>query len=185
MVATQRPLTYDDLLKMPDDGNRYEVIGGELIVTPAPRRDHQEVSSNLDWILQRFLRSTGLGRSYTQPVDVVLAQHDIMQPDLIVIRRSRLGIYRPEGVLSEPPDIAIEIISPSSRSVDRVRKMAHYARGGIPEYWIADPEWRTLEIYVLTGADYAPVEPDGEGRLSSRAMPGLQVDPNEVFSGLD
>lgn len=70
MFAMQRPLTYDDLLLMPEDGKRYEVLGGELLVNPAPRRDHQEVVANLDWILQRFLRETGLGRVYTHPVDV-------------------------------------------------------------------------------------------------------------------
>src|SRR3712207_609922 len=87
MIATLRPLTHDDLLDMPDDGKRREVLGGELLVNPAPRRDHQVVSANLDWILQRFLRSSGAGRVFTHPVDLYLGRHDIVQPDLVVIDR--------------------------------------------------------------------------------------------------
>ena len=151
MIGILRPLTYEDLRQMPDDGQRYEVIGGELIVNPAPRRDHQEVVANLDWILQRFLRASGLGRVYTHPVDVSLGPNDIVQPDLVVIQASRLNIYQPEGVVVAPPDIAVEIASPSTRGIDRIRKMALYAHSGVPEFWIADPERRTLEIYVLEG----------------------------------
>jgi Uma2 family endonuclease len=177
MLTALRPLTYDDYLQLPDDGKRYEVIGGELIVNPAPRRIHQEVSSNLDWILQRSLRASGAARLYTHPVDVYLSLNDIVQPDLVVIRTSRLHIYQPEGVIKGAPDIVIEIISPSSQRVDRVRKQVLYARSGVPEYWIADPEQRELIVNVLRGEDYVAVEPDGDGLFSSRVIPGLRVDP--------
>jgi Uma2 family endonuclease len=185
MIATLRPLTYDDLLEMPHDGKRREVLGGELIVNPAPRRDHQEIVANLDWILQRFLRPSGSGRVYTHPVDVYLGRHDIVQPDLIVIRDERLGIYRPEGIIVEPPDIVVEILSPSSRGIDLVRKMALYARSGVSEYWIADPERRVLVLNRLQGEDYVAVEPDTDGRIASSTLPGLRIDPAEVFSGID
>jgi Uma2 family endonuclease len=185
MIATQRPLTYDDLRELPDDGNRYEIIGGELVMNPAPRRDHQEVVANLDWILQRFLRASGLGRAYTHPVDVYLGRHDIVQPDLIVITADRLGIYEPEGIVVAPPDVVVEILSPSTRGIDRIRKMALYARTGVPEYWIADPHRKTLVIHVLSGEEYVPVEADADGSLPSQILPGLRVDPSEVFAGLD
>ncbi len=185
MVATLRPLTYDDLLEMPDDGKRREVLGGELLVNPAPRRDHQVVSANLDWILQRFLRSSGAGRVFTHPVNLYLGRHDIVQPDLVVIRENRLQIYRPEGIIDEPPDIVVEILSPSTRGIDLVRKTALYARSGVPEYWIADPERRILVISKLQGEDYAPVDPDVDGWIASPTLPGLRVDPSEVFSDLD
>ena len=185
MIATLRPLTYDDLQGMPDDGNRREVLEGELIVNPAPRRDHQEVVANLGWILQRFLRGSGGGRVYTYPVDLYLGRHDIVQPDLVVIRDERLGIYRPEGIIDEPPDIVVEILSPSTRGIDLVRKMALYARSGVPEYWVADPERRILVINRLQGEDYIAVEPDTEGWIASPTLLGLRVDPSEVFSGLE
>ena len=185
MIATLRPLNYDDLQDMPDDGMRREVLEGELIVNPAPRRDHQVVSANLDWILQRYLRSSEAGRVFTHPVDLYLGRHDIVQPDLVVIRNSRLGIYRPEGIIDEPPDIVIEILSPSTRGVDLVRKMALYARSGVPEYWVADPEQRVLVINRLQGEDYVAVEPGNDGWLASPTLSGLSVDPSEVFTGLD
>jgi Uma2 family endonuclease len=184
MSAMQRPLTYDDLLEMPEDGKRYEVIGGELLVNPAPRRDHQEVVANLDWILQRFLRETGLGRVYTHPVDVYLGRHDIVQPDLLVIRSARLHIYRAEGIVAEPPDIVVEIMSPSTRGTDQVRKMALYARAGVPEYWLVDPERRMMVIHRLAGDEYAAIAADAEGVIVSHVLGGLRVDPCEVFLGL-
>ncbi len=185
MIVTLRPLTYDDLQGMPDDGNRREVLEGELIVNPAPRRDHQETVANLDWILQRFLRASGSGRVYTYPVDLCLGRHDIVQPDLVVIGDARLDIYSPEGIIDEPPDIVVEILSPSTRGIDLVRKMALYARSGVPEYWVADPERRILVINRLQGEDFVAVEPDSDGRIASPTLPGLRVDPAEVFFGLD
>ncbi len=185
MIATLRPLTYDDLRGMPYDGKRREVLEGELIVTPAPSRDHQEILANLDWILQRFLRASGSGRVYTHPVDLYLGRHDIVQPDLVVIRDARPGIYRPEGIIDEPPDFVVEILSASTRGIDLVRKMALYARSGVSEYWIADPERRILVINRLQGEDYVAVEPDTDGWIASPTLPGLRVDPSEVFSGLD
>jgi Uma2 family endonuclease len=185
MIATLRPLTYEDLQEMPDDGQRYEVVGGELIVNPAPRREHQEVVANLDWNLQTFLRQSGAGRAYTHPVDVHLGRHDVVQPDLIVIGAAHLDIYRVEGVVEEAPDLIVEVISPSSRRIDRIQKMALYARSGVPEYWIADPERRLLEIHVLAGEEYRLVEPASDGLLDLRALPGLSVDPDEAFAGLE
>jgi Uma2 family endonuclease len=185
MIATLRPLTYDDLREMPDDGNRREVLEGELIVNPAPRRDHQETVANLDWILQRFLRASGGGRVYTHPVDLYLGRHDIVQPDLVVIRDSRLGIYQPEGIIDEPSDIVVEILSPSTRGIDLVRKMALYARSSVPEYWIADPERRILVMNRLQGEDYVTIEPDSDGWIASPTLPELRVNPAEVFLGLN
>jgi Uma2 family endonuclease len=185
MSVVYRPLTYEDLFKFPDDGKRRELIGGELIVNPAPRRDHQTVSIRLTSILLRFLESSGEGLVYTPPVDVYVDQNDVIQPDLIVIRQSRLDIYRPDGVVVEPPDIVVEIISPGSQRVDRVGKMALYARFGVREYWIADPDERMLSVYVLEGGAYSAVEAGPDGKVTSRAFPGLRVDPFEVFAVLD
>lgn len=185
MIAIHRPLTYDDLLSMPDDGKRREIIGGELLVNPAPRRDHQEIVGSLHWILQRFLHSSDWGRVYTHPVDVYLGHSDTVQPDLIVIRNSRLDIYRSEGVVVEPPDLVIEILSPSTRAIDLVRKMALYARSGVPEYWIADPERRSLVVNVLTGEEYVAVAPDVDESIASPTLAGLRVDPAEIFASLD
>lgn len=185
MSTELRHLTYDDLLTMPDDGKRREIIGGELFVNPAPRREHQETVTNLIGILLPFLRSSDWGRIYTHPVDVYLGPNNVVQPDLIVIRSSRLDIYRPEGVVVEPPDLVIEILSPSTRAFDLVRKMALYARSGVPEYWIADPERRTFAVNYLTNEEYISAEAGNDGLIASHVVPGLRVDPAEVFARLD
>ncbi len=179
-----RPVTYDDLSLMPDDGSRREVIGGELIVNPAPRRAHQEVSANLHWMLQQFLRASAAGRAYAHPVDLYIGPHDVVQPDLIAIRASRLDIYHAEGVVVEPPDIVVEIISPCSQRVDRVRKMALYARFGVPEYWVVDPEEQSIEVNVLEDGSYRAVQPEADSSIASRQFPGLQIDPAQVFAGV-
>ena len=183
-VVFDRPLTYDDLVNMPDDGNRYEVIGGELLVNPAPRRDHQEIVRDLNWLLETHLRATGIGRAYTHPVDIWLGPNDIVEPDIVVIRESRLESYRPEGVVREPPDLVVEVLSPSTRGTDQVRKMALYAKSGVPEYWIADPDRRSLTMHLLEDGQYCPVEPDEDGKLASRVLEGLRVDPDDVFARL-
>ncbi len=185
MNALQRPLTYDDLETMPDDGQRRELIGGDLIVNPAPRRSHQAVSMMLTWVLLQHLMPEELGFLYAHPVDVYVGPNDVVQPDLIAIRRERSHIYRPEGVVVEPPDIVVEIISPSSQRTDRVGKMALYARFGVPEYWIVDPEERVIVVNALVGDSYVTIEPEDDGTVFSRAFPGLRVDPAAVFSGLD
>ncbi len=185
MCALERPLTYDDLFEMPKDGLRREIIGGELIVNPAPRRDHQDVSSELHGLWYEYFRESGEGRVWSHPVDLYIGPNDVVQPDLIVIRSSRLAIYRPEGMVVEAPDIVIEIVSPSSQRTDRVGKMALYARFGVPEYWIVDPEERTLVINALNGLVYDQIPPVAEGTIGSRAFPGFAIDPDALFSVLD
>ncbi len=185
MCALQRPLTYDDLFDMPKDGLRREIIGGELIVNPAPRRDHQDVSSELHGLWYEYFRESGEGRVWSHPVDLYIGPNDVVQPDLIVIRSSRLAIYRPEGMVVEAPDIVIEIVSPSSQRTDRVGKMALYARFGVPEYWIVDPMSRTILVNLLDGGVFRQITPSRDGAVTSRVFPGLVVDPGEIFSEID
>ena len=90
-----------------------------------------------------------------------------------------------ENSIDFAPDLVVEVISPSSRRDDRVRKMALYARSGVSEYWIADPIERTLVVNLLQGKEYAPVAPNTDGWIASPTLSGLHVDPAEVFSDLD
>ncbi len=185
MVATLRPLTYADLLDMPDDGQRYEIIGGELSVNPAPRRDHQLVVADVTWIVEQVLRETDWGTVIPHPVDVYLGPNDVVQPDLVVIANARLDMYRPEGIVDGPPDLVVEVLSPSTRRTDLVRKMALYARSGVPEFWVADPEQRTFAVNVLVGDAYVAAQPEPDGTIASRVVPGLKIDPANVFARLD
>ncbi len=185
MIATLRPLTYDDLVQMPDDGQRYEIIDGELIVSPAAIANHQRVLKRLVRVFDDFANATGSGEVFFAPFDVQLGYHDIVEPDLLFIASDQGRVPGEQHKFEGAPVLVLEVISPSSRQTDRVRKMALYARSGVLEYWIADPEHRTLVVNFLEGQTYVSVSPDSGGRLASRVLSGLRVDPAEVFSGLD
>jgi len=185
VTATLRPLTYDDLLEMPDDGQRYESIDGELIVTPAPAIKHQRVLRSLIRVLGAFAYETGRGELVLPPFDVVLGHYNIVKPDLLLIASEPGHIPGDHDKFESPPDLVVEVSSPISLRIELVRKSALYARCGVPEYWIADPERRRMVIYNLQDKQYVPIESDVQGWLASRVFPGLRVDPSEVFFGLD
>lgn len=160
MVRHKLVLTYQDYLQMPDDRNRREILDGDLYVTPAPSPGHQRAVVNLVRLLENHLAGRGLGKLYVAPVDVILSQIDVVQPDLAFVRADRLGIVTRSGIQGAP-DLVIEVLSPSTGPVDRGPKKETYARFGVQEYWIADPDARTLEIYCLEGATYSPVQAAG------------------------
>lgn len=177
-------LTYEDLLLFPDDGRRHELVDGQHLVTAAPHARHQWVSQNLNRLLDRHVVEHGLGRVYYAPVDVVLSDADVVQPDLIFIRAARLTIV--EAVVRGAPDLVVEIASPASRRADEVLKRDLYERAGVPEYWLVDPEAETVKVYRRgEGAGYARARllaaRDGD-RLDSPLLPGLQIELEQVFA---
>jgi len=176
----ERPYTIDDLKDLPRDGRRYEVIGGELVMTPSPSSRHQLVSSRLNWILRSFLATTPLGEVFSAPYDVVLGTHDILEPDLLVILNEQSDLVTDLHVVGAPA-LVIEIISPSTRSMDRVRKSATYADNGVQEYWIVDPDTESILAQKLVNGVYQPL-PEGDGLICSEVVAGLVVDPREVFA---
>jgi Uma2 family endonuclease len=156
--------TYEDYCALPDDGRRYQVLQGDLVVTPAPNRLHQGIVLRLGACLSERIERDGLGFVYCSPVDVVLGSRIVVQPDLVFISTARAeGL--PLTCIDRAPDLAVEVLSPSTASVDRVRKAAIYARAGVPWYWMVDPDARTVEEYELHGEAY---------RLRSRTVaPGI------------
>ncbi len=182
MSIKTRLLTVDELDQFPDDGKRREIIAGELYVSPAPAREHQKLAIHLSYLLYQAIELSGWGEVYFAPVDVRFSAHDQVQPDLLVIRKERREIYRGNTVYG-PPDIVVEILSPSNRTYDVVEKGRLYAAAGVPEYWILDPITREFRILALVEGRYVPVEPDGEV-LRSTVVPGLAVDPAALFAKL-
>ncbi len=181
-IATRR-YTYEDLGDTPDDGKRYEIIGGELIVSAAPVRKHQKLSYRCTQLLGDHVDERDLGEVYYAPVDVAFSEEDVVQPDLLFIRKERLGFYRGNTVYGAP-DIVLEIHSPSSGLRDRTEKFALYERGGVREYWQADPDGRTLAIYALNASRrYERIEPI-DGVLHSRVLPELAIDVAALFADL-
>ena len=185
MIATPRPLTYDDLVAMPDDGQRYEIIEGELIAYPPSTAGHQRILGRLLRVLGNFERETGQGEVMLAPFDVVLGRHDVVKPDLLFIGSEQGRVSGDDIKFQGVPDLVVEVCSSTSRRIDLVRKMALYARSGVPEYWIADPERRILVINKLQGEEYVPVAPDDGGWIASPGLAGLRVDSSMIFTGLD
>jgi Uma2 family endonuclease len=141
-------LTYDDYCLLPNDRNRYEILDGELSVTPAPRTRHQSVSSHLHRILANYVVANQLGDIFPAPTDLILAATTVVQPDLIFIGNDRRHIVT-ERAIEGPPSLLIEILSPTTHRTDRLTKAQLYAKHQVPHYWLVDPDQRTLEAYEL------------------------------------
>jgi Uma2 family endonuclease len=139
--------TYDDLLKLPDDGNRHEIIDGELVVMSSPFVPHQRTLQRLFLTLHAQVQEGGHDEVFVAPLDVIMSPTRVVQPDLIVVRPQNREIVRAriEGI----PDLLIEILSPSNQKHDLVTKRRLYARSRVPEYWIVDPEAQTIEVLEL------------------------------------
>lgn len=146
-------LTYKDYEALPADGRRYELHEGELAVTPAPSPRHQQTSLNLAFFLHQHVKTRRLGQVLYAPIDCILSDVTVVQPDIVYLDTERLSAITSRGI-EGPPALVIEILSPSTLQVDRGVKVQLYARHGVPYYWIVDPEARTIEAYQLTEAGY-------------------------------
>jgi Uma2 family endonuclease len=176
----ERPYTAEDLARMPDDGKRYEIIGGELIASPAPSTKHQWVSDALTAQIRVHGLQGRLGAAYFAPVDVRLGLHNIVQPDIVFVQRGNIRIVDDSGI-NGAPDLVIEIVSPSSRGRDRIRKSALYADSGVPEFWLVDPDTETILAQELREGRYHPI-PSEDGLIRSKVLDGLVIDPREIFA---
>ena len=150
-------LTYRDYEALPNDGRRYEIHDGELSVTPAPAFDHQLILSNLLRVLFEHVPSVTPGLVLPAPLDVILsdkpAETSIVQPDILYIAPDRMARANRRGV-EGGPTLAVEILSPSTRTIDRVTKRALYARYDVPNLWIIDPDAQTIEAFTREGSRY-------------------------------
>jgi Uma2 family endonuclease len=182
MSVINRRLTYDDLAEFPNDGKRYELIGGELLVSPAPRIAHQRLIVRLLDLFTPVRRGKSASEVFLAPTDVRFSPEDVVEPDLLVIRAERQSIVG-ELVIDGSPDLIVEILSPSTRTYDEVAKAALYAREGVTEYWLVDPESTTVRIFTLSGGQYEPVPHDGQTARSA-LFPELTVDITALFAGL-
>jgi len=183
-LPPQGEWTYEDYRRLPDDGWRYEIVRGELHMSPAPDSLHQGCLRNLAVDLGRFLVAQPVGRFFFAPLDVLLpgGLGTPVQPDLIFIAKERLDIVKPRFIQGAP-DLVVEILSPSNWIDDRKTKFELYAEAGVREYWIADPRLRTMEIYVLRSGSYELLGRFGAGeQVRSEVLPGFSPAVDEVFA---
>ncbi len=140
--------TYEDWLSIPEDRSRlYEIVDGELFVSPPPQFRHQQVANNISHILTNLVLEHELGEVVQSPIGVRLEADTVTEPDVLFIATDRLHIIDRKGVVVGPPDLVVEVLSPSNREYDRVLKRKRYLAGGVPELWIVDTDESTVEVW--------------------------------------
>ena len=172
-------LTYDDYANLPGD-ERYELIDGELILVAAPYIIHQWVSKKL-YALMIAVEDMGLGWVFYAPVDVVLSDHDVVQPDLLFISKEREDIITAANVQGAP-DLVVEILSPSTSRLDRTRKRELYERHQVKEMWLVEPEERKVWVLLLQDGKLDVAGEYSEGQsFTSDTLGGLTIDLGDAF----
>jgi Uma2 family endonuclease len=177
---SDRPFTAEDFAKLPPDELRFEVMAGELFEVPTPPVIHQFILGRLLMPIHEYLENGQLGIVFGMRFDVHLSQYDILKPDISVVLREHRSRIHDHGVVG-PPDLVVEILAPSSVTIDRVRKVAIYAAFGVPEYWIVDPEAATIVAQTLLNGRFHPIRSDDK-LIHSLQLPGLVIDPSEIFA---
>lgn len=180
-MATRVILTYADYAALPAGGRRYELHEGELSVTPALGTRHQEVSINLAVALYQHVRARRLGKVLEAPIDCILDDTTIVQPDIVYIEVPRLSSISARGI-EGPPSLVVEILSPSTARTDRGVKLQLYARHAVPCYWIVDPEAGSIEAHVLAGGVYRlTARLEGARPTALPPFPDLALDPASLW----
>ena len=174
-------LTYEEFRRLPDDGKRYELIGGEVHLTPAPNTKHQFVVHNLDMALSPYVQKNKLGEVWEAPLDVRLTEDTALQPDLVFVASTRVEIVR-EEFIAGAPDLVVEVLSASTAVHDRVTKLPIYAEAGVPEVWLIDSQAKTVEVLKLQGKKYfVDATLAGDQVLASNLFPGWQLLLRDLF----
>lgn len=186
-ASSRERLTYQDLLGLPEDLLRHELIDGEHLMSPAPNSKHQRIVVNLAWLIRGYVEDHPLGRVYVAPFDVVFSDFDVAEPDLLYVSAERERLLLTERYLAGAPDLVIEVLSPSTARIDAGKKRWLYERYGVSEYWIVDPARESIRVYrladgllqlsfELTRGDGTSVPP-----LSTPLLPGLEIPLATVF----
>lgn len=182
MTPQQVVLTYREYEALPADGRRYEIHEGELSVTPAPSPQHQIIIGNLFIALSLHVKSKRIGSILLAPLDVILSQTTIVQPDLVYLDPSRLGLISRRGV-EGAPTLVVEILSPTTTLTDRSTKPQLYARHGVPYFWLVDPEGQSVEIFVLGTQGYSlALRASGSESVNPPPFPDLALIPASLWA---
>lgn len=180
LAASRTRYTYEDYCRLPE-GAPYQLIGGELVMTPSPTPSHQMVSMKLELKMASYVLDKGLGIVLYAPLDVYLGEDETYQPDIIFIANERLAIIE-EKRINGAPDLVVEILSPSTGYYDLRSKYKVYEKKGVREYWLVDPQHRSVQIFYLRDGKFAlDQEVEQEGTLESRVIPGLVVHLDNIF----
>ncbi len=179
MKAETKRWTYKDYLKIEDD-KRYEIIKGELIMVPSPSVKHQEILAKIFEILLKYIKEKKLGKLFIAPLDVILSEDIVLQPDILFVSNDNLNIIKEKGIFGSP-DLLIEIISPTTLKIDLEDKREIYEKFKVKEYWIVFPEEKAIEILYLEENKYKVIDFKAEkGKVKSK-LTGIEIDLKDIF----
>lgn len=179
-ATSQKPHTYQDYCNLPE-GSPYQLIGGELVLTPAPGTYHQVVSMKLELQMASFVLNHDLGLVLDAPIDVYLGETETYQPDLVFISRERMSIIEPARI-NGAPDLVVEILSPATAYYDLRKKYKTYEKCGVKEYWVVDPGEKSVQVFNLKEGKFTlDQEAEGGGEISSRVIQGLRISLPSIF----
>ncbi len=173
--------TYEMYAALPEDGQRYEVVQGVLMMSPAPETAHQGVIQRISHYLDEQNFSTERGLVFTSPVDVVLSSQQVVQPDVLVLLEEHLDRLQEKCIMG-PPDLVVEVILPGSITYDRVVKHKLYEEAGVPEYWLVNLQEQSLEVFVLEEGEYRSLGAFRDKQeVQSRLIPRASVPAAQLF----
>lgn len=176
-VKASRPrVAYADLERMPEDGRRYELYDGEVCVVPAPIPLHQLVVDRFADGLKAYRRTRG-GLVFLSPIDIVFSEFYTAQPDIVFFERGREHLIDLRKPIRVAPDLAVEVLSPRTEATDRGKKMQMFAQYRVREYWLVDPDARTIEVYSLGDDRYVLAQSALDSETAqSTILPEFSVD---------
>jgi Uma2 family endonuclease len=176
-------LTYEDYRTFPDDGKRHEIIEGEEYMSPSPTTPHQRIVLNLASMLKAHVEGYEAGEVFVAPCDVILSDHDIVQPDVLFVSDARSHIVKERGI-EGAPDLIAEVVSEGNRRHDEVRKRRLYARHGVAEYWVIDPALETVKVYREPEGGYervAECTAEADDALTTPLLPDWACPLTQLF----
>jgi Uma2 family endonuclease len=176
LVATEKKKwTYQESLQLGEE-TRCEIIQGELTMPPSPNLEHQDISRDLGFSMAHYIQEKKLGKIFYAPIDVVLDETNVVQPDIVFVAKPNLSILRKRGIFGAP-DLVVEILSPSSIRRDRYEKLELYAKFCVKEYWIVDPYNQSIEVLCWEGTGYSLFSFASEkGKVKSKVLEGFEVE---------
>jgi Uma2 family endonuclease len=178
---TQGGWTYTEYLTLPDDGQRYEIANGVLLLTPSSTGPHQDTIGEVFFHLQSHIKLARLGLVIQAPFVVELSAKDVFQPDIFVVMNAHLDRIQ-EGKLVGAPDLVVEVSTPGTIAFDRLTRYDTYEYSGVLEYWILNLERRTVEVFVLEGDEYHSFGTfQGDQKVPSQLISWLSVRVDQFF----
>lgn len=181
MAIAAKKLSWDDVKDWPEDaGRKTELVDGRVVVSPSAGRRHSLANTRLGYALSSFVLDHGLGELHLAPIDCVLDEHTVYQPDLCFVRKERTRQF--DDKVEGAPDLAIEILSPSNREHDTHTKFQGYAAFGVQEYWIVDPEQQVIRTYEDRDGRFVLLsEARRTDTVVTRVLEGLELKAIDVF----